>query len=61
IAVIILCVSFHMETGSRIQCKERGGFCSSVRCRPPLRTIGRCSDMRPCPGGCACLAVLWGR
>ncbi|NWZ09557.1 AMP1 protein, partial [Agelaius phoeniceus] len=35
-------------SGSRIQCNQRGGFCSSVRCRPPLRTIGRCSDMAVC-------------
>ncbi|NWU03660.1 AMP1 protein, partial [Urocynchramus pylzowi] len=34
--------------GSRIQCRERGGICSSVRCRPPLRTIGRCTDRTVC-------------
>ncbi|NXQ11569.1 AMP1 protein, partial [Peucedramus taeniatus] len=35
-------------SGSRLQCRQRGGICSYVRCRPPLRTIGRCTDMAVC-------------
>ncbi|NXH50187.1 AMP1 protein, partial [Dicaeum eximium] len=34
--------------GSRIRCLERGGFCSSVGCQPPLRTIGSCNDFSLC-------------
>ncbi|NXQ57877.1 AMP1 protein, partial [Anthoscopus minutus] len=38
----------HGETGSILQCKQRRGICSYVRCRPPLRTIGRCTALAVC-------------
>ncbi|NXL78294.1 AMP1 protein, partial [Leptocoma aspasia] len=38
-------------SGSSLQCRERGGICSSVSCRPPLRTIGRCTDFAVCCRG----------
>ncbi|NWZ02786.1 AMP1 protein, partial [Loxia curvirostra] len=44
----LLLLLVQAAAGSRIQCRERGGICSSVRCLPPLRTIGRCSDMELC-------------
>uniref|UniRef100_A0A8C0VLM4 Beta-defensin-like domain-containing protein n=1 Tax=Cyanistes caeruleus TaxID=156563 RepID=A0A8C0VLM4_CYACU len=53
IALIVLYVSFPMETQnaagcSAIQCRERRGICSFVRCRPPLRTIGKCTALAVC-------------
>ncbi|NXO67704.1 AMP1 protein, partial [Phainopepla nitens] len=35
-------------SGSKLQCRQRRGICSYVRCRPPLRTIGRCSSLAVC-------------
>ncbi|NXN78824.1 AMP1 protein, partial [Bombycilla garrulus] len=34
--------------GSIVQCRQRRGICSYVRCRSPLRTIGRCSSLAVC-------------
>ncbi|NXQ23981.1 AMP1 protein, partial [Alaudala cheleensis] len=34
--------------GSTLECRQRRGICSSVRCRPPLRTIGRCTALAVC-------------
>ncbi|NXP65921.1 AMP1 protein, partial [Chloropsis cyanopogon] len=34
--------------GSVLQCRQKRGICSSVRCRPPLRTIGRCTARTVC-------------
>ncbi|NXK66945.1 AMP1 protein, partial [Sylvietta virens] len=35
-------------SGSALQCRQRKGICSYVRCRPPLRTIGRCTALAVC-------------
>ncbi|NXS03270.1 AMP1 protein, partial [Oxylabes madagascariensis] len=34
--------------GSTLQCRQRRGICSSVKCRPPLRMIGRCTALAVC-------------
>uniref|UniRef100_A0A8C0BMU0 Beta-defensin-like domain-containing protein n=1 Tax=Buteo japonicus TaxID=224669 RepID=A0A8C0BMU0_9AVES len=44
----VLYVSLHIETGHSSQCRRRGGHCSSVGCRYPLRAVGICSGSRIC-------------
>ncbi|NXI31845.1 AMP1 protein, partial [Sterrhoptilus dennistouni] len=34
--------------GSRLQCRQKKGICYFVRCRPPLRSIGRCTLLAVC-------------
>ncbi|NXO45002.1 AMP1 protein, partial [Locustella ochotensis] len=34
--------------GTTLECRQRRGTCSYVRCRPPLRTIGRCTALAVC-------------
>ncbi|NXR70195.1 AMP1 protein, partial [Rhadina sibilatrix] len=34
--------------GSTLQCRQKKGICSSARCHPPLRTIGRCTALAVC-------------
>ncbi|NXO97284.1 AMP1 protein, partial [Certhia brachydactyla] len=44
----LMLLLLHGAAGDTLQCKKRRGICSSVRCRPPLRTIGRCSSVTVC-------------
>ncbi|NWR51789.1 AMP1 protein, partial [Regulus satrapa] len=45
---LILLLVQGAAAGSALQCRQRRGICSSVRCRPPLRTIGKCTALTVC-------------
>uniref|UniRef100_A0A8C3R0W9 Beta-defensin-like domain-containing protein n=1 Tax=Cyanoderma ruficeps TaxID=181631 RepID=A0A8C3R0W9_9PASS len=48
IVLIVLYVSFLMETQNAAGCRQRGGRCTYGRCNFPERPIGRCTLYSVC-------------